>query len=129
MVNSLNSSNRKRKWIFLGIGLVASAISLFSYNFWRKNKEKNTGGSKAPDIKAAKPKTDTTAKPLQKKAPVKKAAAKAATKKAGPPPKTASTPKAATKTTQAKTKTKTQKKPFPLKSGDKNTFVKNFQQA
>lgn len=68
MATTLNNSNRKRKWIFLGIGLLTAGLSLFGYNYWKKNKQKTSGDSSAPDFKAEKPKAaPNTVKPKQQK--------------------------------------------------------------
>lgn len=113
------NSNRKRKWLFLGLGILTAGLSLFGYNYWKKNKQKSSSDNKSPEFKAEKPKTPKT----NTKPPVKKPSA-TKTKQAGPPPKSSSAPKPGSKSGVNKS---TQAKPFPLKMGDKNSFVKNFQ--
>lgn len=119
MANSANTSNRKKKWFFLGLGILTAGLSLFGYNYWKKNKEKVNSDSKVPDFESKKSKTtkqdQSSTKPLKKSTK---------TKQAGPPPKSTSAPKPGSKSGANKS---TQAKPFPLKMGDKNSFVKNFQ--
>ncbi len=124
MANTTNS-NRKKKWLFLGLGILTAGLSLFGYNYWKKNKEKITPDSKAPEFEPKKSKTTKSNHSSTK--PPKSGTKKPGTtkpKQAGPPPKTSPAPKPGAKAQGGNSK---QAKPFPLKLGDKNSFVKNFQ--
>lgn len=112
------NNNRKRKWLFLGLGLLTTGLSLFGYHYWKKNK-KTSFDPKGPDFRAEKPKPP---KPSPKAQTKKQGTAKP--KQAGPPPKSMPGPKPGS---ISQPNSSAQTKPFPLKLGDKNSFVRNFQ--
>lgn len=70
--------NNKKKWFFLGLGLVSTGIlSFFGYQYWKKHKTQTDATSnKAPEMKAAKPKAAPKTKPKQAPAAATAAPAK-----------------------------------------------------
>jgi len=83
------ATNGKRKWLFLGLGIITAGLSLFGYHYWKKNKQVTDNDSNAPEFKAQKPKATakTSAQPATKSA-AKGTTKKSSTKASGKGPNT-----------------------------------------
>lgn len=114
--NTINKKSSRKKWMFLGLGLITTGVlSFFGYKYYKENKKKSeSSGSDAPDFKAEKPKTPP------KKAPAPKSKKPSLKKPA--PPKPAPKP-------ETNTAAQTFPDYFPLKKGSQGERVRQLQQA
>jgi hypothetical protein len=92
MANEINNTgnNKKRKWIFFGLGiLAATGLSIFGYRYYKKNKLKSLPDNSAPAFKAEKPKNKPLVKTATKKKTTSNTGAKTASSSSAKPQSTA----------------------------------------
>lgn len=87
--------SNKKKWFFLGLGLVATGVlSYFGVQYYKKNKQENSVNNDAPEINTGKPKTAPKSKPKSPPKTAPKAAQKKTAQKPSGSPKNPTPPPA-----------------------------------